>query len=99
MKVRVVVEYFGQLRPRMPQPEESLVLGAGQTLQDLFDQLAMRHGSAFTHDLLAPRGEPLPNVVLTVAGRRVADREGMNRPLDDGTVVRVLQMPPFTGGG
>lgn len=98
VEVRVAVEYFGLIRTAVPSSVDTLSLPAGCTLRDVLDELALRYGAKFRDALLAPRGEPLPNLVLTHDGRRIIDREGMTRPVKGG-VIRVLLMPPFTGGG
>lgn len=99
MDVQISVEYFGLIRQHVPDASESVSLAEGGTVRELFERLAERHGETLRVELLAPLGEPLPNVVLTVDGHRIADRSGMERAVRGGGVVRVLQLPPFIGGG
>lgn len=99
MNVQVSVEFFGVIRDRIRDPHEVLSLPAGQNVRDLFERLIERHGDALRAELLAPKGEPLPNVVLTLDGQRIADSRGMDQVVRGDAVLRVLLLPPFTGGG
>jgi molybdopterin converting factor small subunit len=99
VNVQVTVEFFGVIRDRIRDPQEVLSLPPGQKVRDLVERLIQRHGSELRTELLAPKGEPLPNVVLTLDGQRIADSRGMDKEIRGDTVLRVLLMPPFTGGG
>jgi molybdopterin converting factor small subunit len=99
VSVHVSIEYFGIIREQVPSPQEVVRLPVGGTVRELFGHLVERHGELFRDALLAPRGEPLPNVVLTLDGRRIADGAGMDRTVEADGVMQVLQLPPFIGGG
>ena len=99
VSVHVSIEYFGIIREQVPSPQERVEAPAGTTVRGLFDRLVERHGEPFRDALLAPRGEPLPNVVLTLDGRRIADGSGMDRAVEADGVMQVLLLPPFIGGG
>ncbi|HNS96697.1 MAG TPA: MoaD/ThiS family protein [Polyangiaceae bacterium] len=99
MSVVVTIEHFGLIRETMPSPQEKIVVPVGMTVRELFQHLIERYGDSYRDALLAPQGQPLPNVVLTLDGEQISDEAAMNRAMMHDVVVRVLQMPPFIGGG
>lgn len=97
--MRVRVEYFGTIRDHIPVGFEIVEMPARATVMDVVGRVLTVYGEELGTILLAPQGEPLPNLVLTVNGVRIIEPIGMRKELCQEDVVTLLLMPPFTGGG
>lgn len=97
--MRVFVECFGAICDHVPDAYQTLQFPSAVTLAQVLEQFIQNNGESLRTLLLAPQGEPLPNLVLTLNGVRVTEPKGMQRVVKNDGVIKLLLMPPFTGGG
>ena len=98
-EVTITIHYFGLTEDVVPRSTESVTLGPGATLADLFAELGARHGPALADALLAPNGEPLPNAVVQLDSRNILHLQGQSTPLQRDGTLHVVLTPGFRGGG
>ncbi len=98
-QITVSVQYFELVRRHVDTPNEELTLPRGATVADLMEALARRHGVALGEALVGPDGGPLPNAVILLDGGNILHRQGMDTALTHGSLVRLMLLPPFIGGG
>jgi len=88
------VKFFAQLRDLAGCAEDDAPAAA--TVGELIFALGERYGRKFRDKLLTAEGELGPEIVVMVNDRHVVHLGGMDAPLKDGDVVRML--PLVTGG-
>lgn len=97
--MRVFVECFGTICDYVSDAYQTLQFSSEVTLAQVLDQFIQNNGESLRMLLLAPQGEPLPNLVLTLNGVRFTEPKSMQRAVKNDDVIKLLLMPPFTGGG
>lgn len=98
-QISVRVQYFELVRRHVDATDQTLVLPRGATVAEMMAALARQHGEALGEALLGPDGGPLPNAVILLDSANILHLDGMDSELGDGSLVRLLLMPPFIGGG
>ena len=98
-QITVRVQYFELVRAHVDVSDQQVALPAGATISRLMADLARQHGEALGEALIGPDGGPLPNAVILLDGGNILHRQGMDTVLAEGSLVRMMLMPPFIGGG
>lgn len=98
-QITVKVQYFELVRQYEDVTDQELALPRGATVGELLAAMVSQHGEALGDALLGPDCGPLPNAVILLDGANILHLEGMDSELGQGSLVRLLLLPPFIGGG
>lgn len=78
MDRKVRVRYSGLVRNVVGKNEEEVQVPGDLTVRQLLQLLIERHGNSFRDSLLAVGGQLLPNALVLVSGRDVAEIGGLD---------------------
>ncbi len=98
-QVPIDVSYFGLIREVLGCTEETISVPVSTSIGEVMGMLQRRHGDSFRNALIAANGEPLPNAVIVLDGANILHRRGFDTEIRRACTVRILLLPPFTGGG
>lgn len=98
-QITIRVQYFELVRQQVDLPAQEFALPPGATVRQLMAALVRQHGAGLGEALMGPDGGPLPNAVILLDGGNILHRQGMDTELAHGSLVRMMLMPPFIGGG
>ena len=95
--MKIKVRFFAIVRELVGAPEQELDLKEGSTAKDLLEVLSNKYGEKFRDFIFDPKtGEPRSNLQFLVGEKLLADLQGLQTVLPDGSAFAII--PPVGGG-